>query len=79
MHSVKYAIRLRVIGLASRIGYLLKRPVRLLLNEMRLFYAKFAYRARNWTKLPRPMAKVECIRIRASATRARLPGRPDRR
>jgi hypothetical protein len=44
MRSVKYAIRLRVIGLASRIGYLLKRPVRLLLNEMRRFYAKFAYR-----------------------------------
>ena len=58
--GIKYAIRLpanRV--LQERIGYLLKRPVGRLPNEVRRSYANFTYQAGSWTKPRRVIAKVE--------------------
>jgi Transposase DDE domain group 1 len=48
---INYAIRLPANQiLQHRIGYLLKRPVGRLSNEVRRFHANFTYQAGSWTK-----------------------------
>jgi hypothetical protein len=49
----------RTHPLQDRIGYLLKRPVGRPPNEVRRFYANFAYQAGSWIKPRRVIAKVE--------------------
>src|SRR5665213_3572903 len=59
--GLKYTIRLPANKiLQDKIGHLLVRPVGRPPNEMRRFHASFSYRAQNWKKPRRVVAKVEC-------------------
>jgi hypothetical protein len=54
---IKYASRLPANQvLQNRIGYLLKRPVGRPPNEVRRYYANFAYQAASWTTPRRVIA-----------------------
>jgi len=58
--GLKYTIRLPANKiLQDKIGHLLVRPVGRPPNEMRRFHASFSYRAQNWKKPRRVVAKVE--------------------